>query len=703
MSNKNLIQIEINEQLITVEPGAKLIDVADENGIDIPRFCYHKKLSTSANCRMCLVEIENAPKLMPACATFVTEGMKVATKSTKAIQAQKSVMEFLLINHPLDCPVCDQGGECDLQDLSIAHGTDFSSYSEKKRIVKDKNLGALVTTDMTRCIHCVRCVRFGDEIAGIPEMGGIGRGEHMLIGTYVEKSLSSELSGNIIDLCPVGALTSKPFRFQARSWELTNTSSIAPHDCFGSNVLLQSINNKIVRVLPDENEALNEIWLSDRDRFSYLGLNSEDRLTHPMVRNKEGKLEKTSWENAFDIAAAKFNELTIKSAVASPNSTVEELYLLQKIMSHSGDSSSSNLTTRLPHLTHANSYSSISCDISAINGMDTILLIGSNVTKDVPLMGHRVRQAQRNGAKVYALNSQEIDFAFKTEFQTPDIKSMLTLLDEIVKHSISNDLPNYSEITDLLADVKVSDDSKLIAEQLLQSDNSIIILGHESVTSTEFKHISTLAKALSELTQSDLAITDIGANSTGAKHAGFFEHGNSKTMLELLNEADMLINLGCEIGLDSGQDVSDVLSKIGFILNLSSYLTDEILEHSDLVLPIANYGETSGTLVNIEDKWQSFTGAVLPIGESRPAWKVLRVIANHLKLDGFDFNSSQDVLLECQQQNFTAKPSTELAKETIVTFASNVPKIYQTDILVRRSQPLQESQAYLKGAKQWKY
>ena len=411
--------IEIDGKTIEVETGKMIIEVADEAGIYIPRFCYHKKLSVAANCRMCLVEVESNRKTLPACATPISNGMKVFTKSPAALRSQEAVMEFLLINHPLDCPICDQGGSCELQDISMGFGRDASSYEEPKRAVHDDDLGPLIATDMTRCIQCTRCVRFGEEIAGLPELGGIGRGEHLQISTAIEHSMQSEVSGNIIDLCPVGALTSKPFRYTARPWELSQSSGIAPHDCLGSHVYWQTRRNHLMRVVPKEFEAINETWLSDRDRFSYLGLQHHARAAVPKIK-RNGLWEEVDWSTALGFAAQGIAKIINDhgpeqfAAFASPSSSLEECYLLQKSLRELGVN---NLDYRLKQSDFRDQGLQGLMPISHFSYADLdkqaqILIIGCNVDKEVPLAGLRLRKAFLNHAKLMALNAVDYDYRF---------------------------------------------------------------------------------------------------------------------------------------------------------------------------------------------------------------------------------------------------------------------------------------------------
>lgn len=700
MSDDSLVQLEINDQPISANAGDLLIRVAEDNGIEIPRFCYHRKLSVAANCRMCLVEVENAPKPMPACATQVAEGMKVFTKSDKAIKAQKSVMEFLLINHPLDCPICDQGGECDLQDLSVKFGTDFSRYAEKKRIVNNKKLGSLVTTDMTRCIHCTRCVRFGKEIAGIVEMGGVGRGEHMEIDTYVEKSLSSELSGNIIDICPVGALTSKPFKFKARNWELTNTQSIAPHDALGSNVIVQTINNKVVRVLPDDNEEINEVWLSDRDRFSYLGLNV-DRAMSPMIRNASGELENVDWEVALTTAASKIKQVIDNNpdslgALTSANSTVEEMHLLQKMLRALG---SNKIDYRLRQsdftLGINQTAPGLSCKISDIENMDSILLVGFDVQKEVPLLAHRIRKAANKGATVNVLNPKDFDFSFNTTHTTGSWNEAKMTLEAIGTASL-NQYPNnkYTKLKKVLGEVK-SD----VADQITQSlahKKTVILMGQHALASNQFSYFYALSRAISDLTDSEFGLIDGGSNAAGAWATACVNPDSSLSGADLVNSVSGIILSGLELDQDSGEadKIIGALSKADFVLSLTSFMDDTSARHADVILPISAFSETSGTYINMQGDWQSFTGALAPKGEARPAWKVLRVLANKLDIGGFDFTSSLEVLAESQQQATQNTDTVDWdlpAQNNAKNQNMSVANIYASDALVRRSAPLQET------------
>ncbi|MDX2163884.1 MAG: NADH-quinone oxidoreductase subunit NuoG [Gammaproteobacteria bacterium] len=651
-----MIEIEIDGKILETTQGSMIIEVADKAGIPIPRFCYHKKLSIAANCRMCLVEVEKAPKPLPACATPVTPGMKVFTNSVKAVDAQKSVMEFLLINHPLDCPICDQGGACELQDISMGYGQDFSRYEEVKRSVKDENLGPLVATDMTRCIQCTRCVRFGQEIADLRELGTIGRHDRMEIGTYLKNNgLKSELSGNVIDLCPVGALTSKPFRFKARAWELTQSPSIAPHDCVGSNIYLQTLRGKVMRVVPRENEAVNESWISDRDRFSYEGLYSEDRLIKPMIK-ENNHWKEVDWAQALDAAAKQLRKLSGPeiAAFASPNSTVEEFYLLQKFMRGIG---SSNIDHRLHAVDLSDQFfmplfPGLSISIEDIEKQKAILIVGSNLKHEAPLLAHRVRKAAAHGANVLYI---DVDNLEKVSFE-----------------------PN------------------------------LILLGAQA---HNHPHASTIRRRVQQLAIKHNAVLGYvteGANTAGAWIAGCVPHrgpyGEQITpagcdihqSLSAKLKAYILLNIEPDHDCANPNALIDNLKSADSVIALTAYKTNTLLDTATVLLPISPYAETSGTYINIEGRVQSFEPATPSLGESRPAWKILRVLANLFKLDGFDYTDSESVRDELLQLEKKSKRPDPVFPEIKLSQKSDIKvpewKIYQSDSIVRRGKALQKVQ-----------
>ncbi|HAU9854949.1 TPA: NADH-quinone oxidoreductase subunit G [Legionella pneumophila] len=660
--------IEIDGKTFEAENGKMIIEVADEAGIYIPRFCYHKKLSVAANCRMCLVEVENGRKPVPACATPITNGMKVFTKSEQAIHSQKVVMEFLLINHPLDCPICDQGGECELQDISMGFGADKSEYTESKRAVDDENLGTLISTEMTRCIHCTRCVRFGEEIAGVRELGATGRGEKTQIGTYVEHSMTSEVSGNIIDLCPVGALTSKPYRFKARAWELTQHDSVAPHDCLGSNVHIHTRNNKLLRVVPRENESINETWLSDRDRFSYLGLNAASRASKPQIK-KNGQWEAVDWETALKFAAEGISRVIKQhgpeqmAAFASSSSTLEEMYLLQKLMRELGVQ---NLDHRLQQIDFRDQAFLPTTPVSTlpyaeIDHQHSILLIGCNIHREVPLAGTRVRKAFRNGAKIYALNPVDFDYHFDLSGRV--IISPLEMPMQLAKLALAltTELASLpEEVQKLLIGLEVDKQTKQIA-QSLKEDKACLITGAIVENHPEASLLRTLVAIVQKLSGAKLVRLTAGANSAGACIAGMLPHRTvaGKSIAEPgLNVQEALnsklkgyLLMGVEPGYDFANPAGARQSMLAaeFVVLLSAYEHDSMHDYADVILPIAPYAETSGTYTNIDNTWQTVKGAMLPFGESRPAWKVLRVLGNLLHCKKFDYTSTEDILEEVKE------------------------------------------------------
>ncbi|HAU2286877.1 TPA: NADH-quinone oxidoreductase subunit G [Legionella pneumophila] len=660
--------IEIDGKTFEAENGKMIIEVADEAGIYIPRFCYHKKLSVAANCRMCLVEVENGRKPVPACATPITNGMKVFTKSEQAIHSQKVVMEFLLINHPLDCPICDQGGECELQDISMGFGADKSEYTESKRAVDDENLGTLISTEMTRCIHCTRCVRFGEEIAGVRELGATGRGEKTQIGTYVEHSMTSEVSGNIIDLCPVGALTSKPYRFKARAWELTQHDSVAPHDCLGSNVHIHTRNNKLLRVVPRENESINETWLSDRDRFSYLGLNATSRASKPQIK-KNGQWEAVDWETALKFAAEGISRVIKQhgpeqmAAFASSSSTLEEMYLLQKLMRELGVQ---NLDHRLQQIDFRDQAFLPTTPVSTlpyaeIDHQHSILLIGCNIHREVPLAGTRVRKAFRNGAKIYALNPVDFDYHFDLSGRV--IISPLEMPMQLAKLALAltSELASLpEEVQKLLIGLEVDKQTKQIA-QSLKEDKACLITGAIVENHPEASLLRTLAAIVQKLSGAKLVRLTTGANSAGACIAGMLPHRTvaGKSIAEPgLNVQEALnsklkgyLLMGVEPGYDFANPAGARQSMLAaeFVVLLSAYEHESMHDYADVILPIAPYAETSGTYINIDNTWQTVKGAMLSLGESRPAWKVLRVLGNLLHCKKFDYTSTEDILEEVKE------------------------------------------------------
>jgi len=714
-----MVNIEINGKPVRAKGGSMVIEAADVAGVFIPRFCYHKKLSVAANCRMCLIEVEKARKPLPACATPVTEGMKIFTRSARAVSAQTGVMEFLLINHPLDCPICDQGGECELQDVAMGYGSDITRYSEKKRVVADKDLGPLISTEMTRCIHCTRCVRFGDEIAGIKELGVTGRGEHMEISTYVEATIDSELSGNIIDLCPVGALTSKPFRFSARAWEMRQQRTIAPHDNVGSNICVHVHNQRVLRVVPHDNEGVNETWISDRDRFSYQGLYSDDRLSKPMLKGVDGWQE-TDWETALAAACDGLRKMAGEHGaaqigfLASPNATLEEFYLMQKL---ARGLDCQNIDHRLRQADVAyqaaiHGFPGLATSIESIDQLGAALLIGTNIRKDQPILAHRLRKAALEGAKLSLINAMDYEFRFAVaQKQIVSPAEMLTHLAGVVKaltKTNKQSLPD--EVSSLVKAATCQPEHQGMAQDLLDAENSLVIIGIQASMHPQYSRLLALARTTAQLSDSRLAILQDGANTSGAWQAGMIPHRmadgravespglSAHAMLTEPLKAYVLLGVEPEFDSLHASNARNALDKASFVVSLSSYVTDEMKQYADVLLPMAAFTETAGTLVNAEGRWQSFEGAVKPFGEARPAWKILRVMGNLCELDGFEYMSCQDVSTELKNkmadsvsgEHGVFPVSNALATHRGYQRIGDLP-IYATDSLVRRSQPLQQT------------
>jgi len=649
MAEDQTIKIEVDGRQLEAKPGQMLIEVTDAAGISVPRFCYHKHLSVAANCRMCLVEVEKAPKPLPACATPVMDGMKVYTRSPLAREAQKGTMEFLLINHPLDCPICDQGGECELQDVAMGYGGDVSRFSERKRVVRDEDIGALIATDMTRCIHCTRCVRFGGEIAGLRELGATGRGEHMRIGVYIEHSVSSELSGNVIDLCPVGALTAKPSRFKARAWELTEHDGIAPHDGLGSNLHVHVRGNKVMRVVPRENEAINQTWISDRDRFSYQGLYSADRLQRPMVR-ENGTLREVDWQQALQAAAKALKDAAPEriGALVSPSSTLEEHYLAARLVRGLG---SPNIDHRLRQIDFRGDAADpvlpwLGQKIADLAGNRATLLVGSWLRKDQPLLNHRVRQSVIDGGQVMVINPVAYDYNYELDVDIVCAPSAMSAELAGVAAALGADT--------LGIEVEADQAHRAIAEALKAAGQGTVLLGTAATMHPDFSILRALAANIAAASGVALGLVGSGSNDCGAWMAGAVPHraAGGKAVdaagLDAREMIDQVRDLYLMVGVEPEMDVADPAQmaaalRAGQVIALSSYLSPWLLEHADILLPVSTYAETAGTLVNIEGTAQSFKGVAVPPGEARPGWKVLRVLGNLTDIDGFDYADANQV------------------------------------------------------------
>jgi len=694
------ISIEVDGKKLDATAGQMLIEVTDKAGITVPRFCYHKHLSVAANCRMCLVEVENAPKPLPACATPCTDGMKVFTRSPVARAAQKGTMEFLLINHPLDCPICDQGGECELQDVAMGYGGDVSRFSEQKRVVRDENLGSLIATDMTRCIHCTRCVRFGAEIAGLREMGATGRGEHMRIGVYIEQAVGSELSGNIIDLCPVGALTSKPYQYTARSWELTQADGIPAHDGVGSNVHWHIRRNQIMRAIPRENQDCNQTWLSDRDRFAYQGFNSDDRITVPMIR-ENGKLHETDWDEALEVAANLLKAAPPEKlgALVSPNATTEEAYLAAKLMR---GLNSENVDHRLRQVDFRGDANNPSLQwlgqrFEALADNAATLLVGSWLRKEQPMLNHRLRQSFLDGGIVMAINPVAYSFNFDL-----DVDVVCSPADMVVELA---GVAKALGLSTCGVEVDVDESHQTIANTLKEAEQGSIILGNSAMMHPDYSILRRLAASIATAANVVWGTTGFGANDVGATFAGAVPTSGMNASQMLSGGTDTLMVVGAELELDTANaaQAREALADQK-VIAVVSHMSDVLASTADVILPCGVIAETSGTLVNNQGDVQSFTGVVPPPGESRPAWKILRVLGNLVDVDGFDYLDSHDVrneLLGDQTQLPVSNAMTEgvdQARHLVsgIQRIGDVP-MYSIDSVVRRSTALQHTPDSFKG------
>ena len=696
-----MVEIELDGQKVEVAEGCMVMHAAEKAGTYIPHFCYHKKLSIAANCRMCLVDIEKAPKPMPACATPVTQGMIVRTKSDKAIKAQKSVMEFLLINHPLDCPICDQGGECQLQDLAVGYGASSSRYEEEKRVVFHKDVGPLISMEeMSRCIHCTRCVRFGQEVAGVMELGMIHRGEHSEITTVAGDTIDSELSGNMIDICPVGALTSKPFRYSARTWELSRRRSVSPHDSTGSNLIVQVKNHKVMRVVPLENEEVNECWIADRDRFSYESLNSDERLTQPMLK-QGGVWKEVDWQTALEYVANGVKSIKNEhgagsvGALVSPHNTLEELYLASALVRGLG---SDNIDYRLRNAEFATPEGVrwLGTSIASLSNLQRVLIVGSNLRKDHPLFAQRIRQAVRHGCLVSVVDSATRDWALPVQ------TSLVHAADQWVQSlgGIAAAIAQEKGVSAPQGAALTDDSAMVIARSLLDGERKAILLGNAAAHHAQATQLLALANWIGENTGATVGYLTEAANTVGAQWVGSHPVSggmNAGQMLSGSLKAVLLLNTEPVHDSAAGANAVVALSGADMVVTLSPFKAN--MEFSDVLLPIAPFTETSGSFVNAEGRLQSFHAVVRPLGDTRPAWKVLRVLANLLGIPGFDFETSQDVL--ARATNAAAGTVTQVPADQLSNVVKVVPNsvasvgepvvasIYQLDGLVRRATSLQ--------------
>ena len=694
-----MVEIELDGKTVEVPQGSMVMHAANKLGTYVPHFCYHKKLSIAANCRMCLVEVEKAPKPLPACATPVTQGMKVFTHSAKAVEAQRSVMEFLLINHPLDCPICDQGGECQLQDLAVGYGKSNSRYDEEKRVVFHKNVGPLISMqEMTRCIHCTRCVRFGQEVAGVMELGMVNRGEHSEITTFVGQTVDSELSGNMIDLCPVGALTSKPFRYAARTWELGRKRSVSPHDSLGANTTVQTKANKVMRVVALENEAINECWISDRDRFSYEGLNSADRVTTPMVKQGSQWLE-TDWQSALDYAAHSLKTISAESgpesigALAHPISSTEELHLLQKLVRGLG---SNQMETRLRQADVKNAAAApwLGMPITKINELDRVLVIGSFLRKDQPVLAARIRTASKRALQVLRIDAGGDDWLIPSSGISVAPSAWLNALSEVAlavakAKSLTAPVGTFN--------LTISPAAQKIADSLLSGESKAVLLGSAAIAHHHASDLHVMAQFIADQTSATLGFLPVGGNAVGASLVNANGVG-VESVLSGERRAVILMNIEPDSDLPNPAAARAALAKANTVIALSAYKSADLMEVADVILPTSVFSETVSTFVNLEGRVQTVQPSVKPLGDSRPAWKVLRVLGGLLGLDGFLFNAPEEVLGEalddgyCNRLNNKAM-SSSIANGNLAPFnglerLADV-NIYAGDQIVRRSSALQ--------------
>ncbi|MDH4126102.1 MAG: NADH-quinone oxidoreductase subunit NuoG [Gammaproteobacteria bacterium] len=714
----DVVNIEVDGKPVVAKKGQMVIAVTDQIGAYIPRFCYHEKLSIAANCRMCLVEIEKAPKPMPACATPVGEGMKIFTRSPKAIAAQKATMEFLLINHPLDCPICDQGGECELQDLAMGYGRDVSRYQDRKRVVKDKDIGPLVSTDMTRCIHCTRCVRFGEEVTGMPQLGTTSRGENMQISTYVEMSIDHELSANIIDLCPVGALNNKPYRYSARAWEMMQHETIAPHDCVGSNMYAHVLRGTVKRIVPRPNEAINETWLSDRDRFSYEGIYSPDRLKKPQLR-ENGAWRDIEWDAALDKVATVLGAAAPGKTgmLASPVSTLEEAHLLSRLATHL---QTANIDHRLSRADFSGQDSDpifpwLGCDIAALEGQDAVFVAGCNIRHEAPILAHRLRKASLRGAKVSFANRVRYQHHFAVDAYVEGAGLVALLAGVAMAAADGKELPK--SVATVCKGIRPSAEQQRVAQSLREGKHSLVLLGNMATRHAAYSVLRALAACIADFTGAKLGNLSEGPNAAGLHLAGVLPHRgqagkqrnsaglNASTMLDAELDALLLLNLEPDADVAAAADAVAKIGKQKFVVALTAFDSGSLRACTDLLLPIGTFAETSGTYVNVAGTWQSFAGIASPVGESRPAWKVLRVIGNLLHATGFDYMSGEEVRDELAAQIGAITPDNSLL-DTRVHAAANgmdaaievdVP-LYSVDGLVRRAAALQLTPAARRAA-----
>ena len=690
------VSIEIDGQTVLADKGSMIIHATDAHGINVPRFCYHKKLSIAANCRMCMVDVEKAPKPLPACATPVADGMKIYTRSKRATSGQKNAMEFLLINHPLDCPICDQGGECELQDVAMGYGRDVSRFVEGKRSVADEDLGSLVASDMTRCIHCTRCVRFLNEIAGTDELGGIGRGDRTYIATAIGQGLDSEMSGNIIDLCPVGALTNKPFRFKARAWELMATAGLSMHDALGSNIYYHTRHGKILRAVPRENEAINEAWLSDRDRYGIHGLNHEqDRVTQPMVK-QSGQWNVISWEDALTILVDKLKKTAPDKIAlyAGQHATSEEYYLLKKLFDQLGSDQHEH---RLSRVDFSAPYRAPRTDVALadVAKQDNIVLVGCYARHEQPILNHKIRQAWLKGAQVNAFGPCHFEQNFElnldiTGHQIDWVKKLGSLA--VSLSEISGQKPDGA-LGDWIKQQAADEDINSLAKTLLKKDNlTLFTVGQIAARHPQANLIQALVEWMAQLVNGSVNQVIDGANAMGAALNGLHHDSDIK-------QNDHAVNLIYQAEIQDFAEpatIKECMVNSEMTVVFNAFCDEALKSRADLILPTALLPESSGSLVNNFGSRQTALVAHKAPGETKPGWRVLRVLGNMLGFDGFDYEDVHEVMQETEQLKATAPVTSISLKNIIQPDAKGLvlyahQGIYDGDVLARRSGPLQKS------------
>ncbi|MGB5940113.1 MAG: NADH-quinone oxidoreductase subunit NuoG [Rhodanobacter sp.] len=690
----NLVNIEVDGKPIQVPKGSMIIEATDKAGIPIPRFCYHRKLPVAASCRQCLVEVEMGgrpmPKPQPACATPVAEGMKVLTRSDKALHAQRNVMEFLLINHPLDCPICDQGGECELQDMALGYGRSVSRFTERKRTVADEDIGPLVATEMTRCIHCTRCVRFISEIAGTYEFGSMDRGDRHVIGTYIGKNVESELSGNIIDVCPVGALTNKPFQFKARAWELVARPSIAYHDALGSNLWLHTRRGEVLRTVPRDNEAVNECWLSDRDRYSHQGMYAADRIGVPEVK-RNGQWQATTWENALEYAGAALkkspgSELGI---LVHPATSNEEGDLLMRLARGLG---SAHVDHRLRQLDFADNAVAqpFGLPVAEVEQVRAALLVGSDLRHEVPLLNHRLHQATKKGAKVYAVNPAHFDFNYKLAGEAVVApQAMVDVLLALAGAAVAAGASAPAALAEAIAAAR-HDQGDRDAIAALKSGKAVVILGEAAVTHPQASWLRALARFIAEATGAGCDELPVGANAVGLAQLGLVP-GNggldAQAMLAQPRKSYLLYGVEPPHDFADGGAALKALRGADQVVAFSAYASAALREVADVILPIALLPEIDATLVNVDGLAQGVAAGAKATGQARPGWKVLRALGGALQLAGFEFDDLAGLREGIVERAVTPRSGLAARAAAGLTRLATWP-IYRADAVLRRATAL---------------